>query len=206
MRDNNGKIMPGEFSTPELEYLAGNRWGFSEKVDGTNIRVIFEKCKFTYPADHEAIVFRYAGRGDNSSIPQNLLYELDNIFTPDLREKIITQFPDGVTFYGEGYGPRIQKVGKLYRADQSFVLFDIKVGPWWLTRTNVEGIALDLGLEIVPIIGEGTLLDSVEFVKDGFNSTWGDFEAEGIVARPVVELFDRSSHRIITKIKCKDFR
>jgi hypothetical protein len=39
----------------------------------------------------------------------------------------------------------------------------------------------------------------------GFTSTWGDFQAEGIVARPAVEMKTRSGHRIITKVKCKDF-
>jgi hypothetical protein len=39
----------------------------------------------------------------------------------------------------------------------------------------------------------------------GVKSWWGDFDAEGIVARPQVELFTRAGHRIITKLKCKDF-
>ncbi len=34
----------------------------------------------------------------------------------------------------------------------------------------------------------------------------GDFEAEGIVARPDVELLDRRGKRVITKIKAVDFR
>ena len=36
-------------------------------------------------------------------------------------------------------------------------------------------------------------------------STWGDFEAEGIVARPKTELMARNGSRLITKIKCRDF-
>lgn len=45
----------------------------------------------------------------------------------------------------------------------------------------------------------------VAFDRKGFNSIWGDFIAEGIVARPAVELKTRNGHRIITKIKHKDF-
>lgn len=41
--------------------------------------------------------------------------------------------------------------------------------------------------------------------KRGIRSTWGDFEAEGIVARPKIELMTRSGHRLVTKIKCRDF-
>ena len=108
--------------------------------------------------------------------------------------------------YGEGYGPKIQKGGGNYRKDQSFVLFDVKIGNWWLQRKDVESIAGELGIDIVPIIGDGSLKDMVEMMMTGFNSTWGDFKAEGIVARPMIELKARSGQRIITKIKYNDFK
>jgi len=41
--------------------------------------------------------------------------------------------------------------------------------------------------------------------EESLGSDKGDFEAEGIVARPAVELKNRTCSRIITKIKCKDF-
>ena len=53
--------------------------------------------------------------------------------------------------------------------------------------------------------GRGTLHEMVEQARKGIKSTWGDFAAEGIVARPAVELKTRAGHRIITKIKSKDF-
>lgn len=85
------------------------------------------------------------------------------------------------------------------------MLFDVKVGDWWLERNNVVDVAGKLDLDVVPFIGAGSLHDMVTVVRDGFNSIWGDFIAEGIVARPRVELKTRSGHRIITKLKHKDF-
>jgi len=41
--------------------------------------------------------------------------------------------------------------------------------------------------------------------RAGLVSKWGDFEAEGIVARPAVELKTRAGERIITKLKTRDF-
>ena len=41
---------------------------------------------------------------------------------------------------------------------------------------------------------------------EGDYTFWGDFQAEGYVARPSIELHTRGGDRIITKIKCKDFR
>ena len=74
-----------------------------------------------------------------------------------------------------------------------------------MKREDVEDIAKKLGLDIVPVLGGGTLGDLVRIVKAGFNSRWGDFPAEGIVARPKVELIARNGQRIITKLKHKDF-
>lgn len=187
-------LLEGEFSEPEFEYLAKNDWIFTEKVDGTNIRVIIEKEGGLW----------FGGRTDNASIPATLISHLESRFFP--QHNLIREiFPDGACLYGEGYGPKIQKGGGNYRTDVDFVLFDVKVGKFWLQRDSIKDIASRLGLDVIPEIGIGSLTDMVELARCGFNSTWGNFLAEGIVARPTTELISRSGHRIITKIKHKDF-
>ena len=188
----NKTLLVGEYSTPEFEYLRDNEWVFTEKVDGTNVRVILDECGL-----------RFGGKTDNAQMPAPLVNRLQELFTEaDLRDL----FEDGAVLYGEGYGPKIQKGGGLYREDQSFVLFDVRVGHWWLRREEVDAIADRLGIDSVPIIGKGTLADMVLRCEAGFDSVWGAFRAEGIVARPTTELSARSGQRIITKLKCKDFR
>lgn len=187
-------LLEGSYSSPELEFLADNQWVFTEKVDGTNIRIMF---------DGEQITF--GGKTDRAQIPAFLVTRLNERFLTQ-EEKFKELFVDGVCLYGEGYGANIQKGGGNYRQDQDFVLFDVKIGDWWLQRSDVEDIAKKLHVGIVPIIGWGTLVEMVEQTRQGFNSIWGDFKAEGIVARPATELKTRSGHRIITKIKQKDFR
>lgn len=63
-----------------------------------------------------------------------------------------------------------------------------------------------IGVDVIPIVGmgTGTLHDMVQMVKNGFNSTWGDFIAEGVVARPIIEL-KTGNDRVITKLKYTDF-
>ena len=39
MRDERNVIVPGEWTLPELAYLADKDWRWTEKVDGTNIRL-----------------------------------------------------------------------------------------------------------------------------------------------------------------------
>lgn len=192
-------LIEGEWTLPEFEYLAGNVWTFTEKVDGTNIRVIFKAGGITF-----------GGRTEDAQIPAQLVGRLNERFLP-LAEKLAEVFPDGAAvLYGEGYGAKIQRGGGNYRADQDFVLFDVRVvrGPqcqWWLQRADVHDVAQKLGIDVVPVIGEGTLYDAVAWAKRGIRSAWGDFEAEGIVARPKTELMARSGQRLIAKIKCRDF-
>lgn len=187
-------LIEGDWTLPEFEYLAGNVWVFTEKVDGTNIRVIFKDGGVTF-----------GGRTEDAQIPAQLVTRLNERFLP-MAAKLAEVFPDGsAVLYGEGYGAKIQKGGGNYRQDQDFVLFDVKCGDWMLQRADVEDVAGKLGIDVVPIIGEGTLHDAVARAKAGILSTWGDFQAEGIVARPKTELKTRSGHRLITKIKCRDF-
>lgn len=186
-------LLDGEFAIPEFEYLQNNPWVFTEKVDGTNIRVMFEDGEITF-----------GGKTEKADIPAKLVTRLNNIFLPQ-RELFNIEFGDGVCLYGEGYGAKIQKGGGNYRPDQDFVLFDVRIGEWWLQRKDVESIARQFGIDVVPILAIGDLNEMVECAKMGISSSWGDFPAEGIVARPETELKTRSGHRIITKIKTKDF-
>jgi hypothetical protein len=192
-RDESGKMLFGEFSLPEFEYLKDCPWDFTEKVDGTNIRVIVEGGDI-----------RFGGKTDNAQLPAKLVSRLQERFLVN-KERVLEQFPDGAVLYGEGYGAGIQKGGGLYRQDQDFVLFDVRIGRWWLNRGAVRDVAGGLDVLVAPALGSGTLSALHKLVGCGVKSWWGDFDAEGIVARPQVELFTRAGHRIITKLKCKDF-
>lgn len=233
-----GKMIPGEWTTPELDYLSGNQWEFTEKIDGTNIRI--ELC--LVDGVESTLFVNYGGRTDNAVIPSPLLEYLEETFPtfPTYRRSL--SMPghhkrhaevkawmeesklEKVVLFGEGYGPKIQSGGKYTGGENvhSFMLFDVKIGDFWLSRENVDDIASKLGIESVPTIGHGTLQDAIDIVSSGitFNkqgavvrwgrgglqSQFGSFEAEGIVARPVVPMFDRKGQRIITKIKAVDFK
>lgn len=188
-------VIIGEYSKPEFEYLELDLWEFTEKVDGTNIRL-------QVLSDQKQIVIK--GRSDKAQIPSFLMTALENIVEP-VKDQLFEMFPKNACLYGEGYGSKIQKGGK-YRSDWGFILFDIKVGRWWLKQPDVRTLANDLNFEHVPVIGNGILGDLVRLVDGGLKSEWGDFEAEGIVARPNVDLYARNGERIITKLKCEDFR
>lgn len=192
------KFLEGEWSLPEFDYLKGNEWEFTEKVDGTNVRVEWLGCG---TPDYSV---QFGGRADNAQIPAFLLVHLQQVFP---FEKFAALYPETpMVLYGEGYGARVQKGGGNYKSDGvGFVLFDVLIGDLWLERCNVNDIAQTLGIEFAPVVGVGTIADAVAMVRDGLRSRWGDFQAEGLVIRPKVELQTRRGHRVISKLKTRDF-
>jgi len=189
-------LLEGTWAKPEFELLKDIDWICTEKIDGTNIRVMW---------DGENV--RFGGKTDNAQIPAILIEALQNTFT---NEKMKEAFPDAdnVCLYGEGYGKKIQKGGNYLPDRADFILFDVKVGDWWLTREANEDVATKLNIGVVPIIGIWKLEQAIEYVKNGFKSTIAhnkDYVAEGLIMKPKTELFNRKGERVITKIKHKDF-
>ena len=197
-RDTNGSkaLIEGMFRSETVEFLKDVTWQFTEKIDGTNIRILWDGHGFIF-----------GGRTERASIPSHLVNRLNDIFNNDAMEEMFEQMfgEKEVILFGEGYGNKIQKVGSLYREDVDFILFDIMVNGMYLNRVNVESIANSLGLDVVPIVLEGSISDGVEFVKTHPKSTIGQAMMEGVVGRPKVEIRDRQGNRLIVKIKYRDF-
>lgn len=197
-RDERGRFIEGAYSCDEFGYLSQLIWIGTEKIDGTNIRIGWD-----------GIGIEIGGRTDNAQIPTFLLGKLNTLFAVDKLAQAFLDHLEGeeqTILYGEGYGAKIQKGGGNYiSAGVDFILFDVKVGDWWLKRDDIEDVGVKLGVRVVPVVFEGTFDDAILSVKSGIKSTFGDFEAEGIVLKPQIELRDRAGRRIITKLKHKDF-
>ena len=197
-RDMEGskRLLEGEFRNPAVEFLKDNIWQFTEKVDGTNIRVYWDGHKV-----------QFGGRTERAQIPGHLVNYLNATFgTPEAEQIFEEKFGETeVILFGEGYGPKIQN-GGLYRPDVSFILFDVLISGNYQPRESVEDIAKAFGIDIVPIIFEGTIQEGVDFVKTHPDSTMGTAKMEGLVGRPKVEMRDRCGKRVIVKIKWEDFK
>jgi len=207
-RDIKGKFILGEFSCPEFEYLKDLPWTWTEKIDGTNIRVMFNGAVAAREQGDGFV--RFGGKTDNAQIPSKLVTYLQSTFSSS---QFTTLFGSSdVCLYGEGYGAGIQKGGGNYSPEQEFILFDIKIGAWWLERENVEAIAEKFGIKVVPLLQANPISlnymirDVAAFATDPPNSWLGSAKIEGWVGTPLVPLFARNGDRIITKIKYKDFR
>jgi len=199
-RDTNGtkKLIEGKFNNETVEYLKNNEWVCTEKIDGTNIGVIWDGHKVSFQ-----------GRTEKAQIPAYLANKLLEMFGGIINEELFEQkFGDmKVILFGEGYGSKIQKRGSDYREDVSFILFDIYLPEQdlWLKRDSLEDIAQTFGIDIVPVILRGTLQQAVDYVKTKPDSKIGKAKLEGLVCKPAVDVLDRTGKRVIVKIKVCDF-
>lgn len=194
--DNTKKLVEGKFRNETVEFLKDIDWEFTEKIDGTNIRICWDGHKVSY-----------YGRTDKAQIPSQLMNRLIELFGGDVNEEMFEQkFGDmPVMLIGEGYGAKIQKGGGDYRPDNDFILFDVCINGNYQSRESVKEIANYFNIDVVPTIMIGKLQDGVDYVKSKPKSKIGNADSEGLVARPLKELKDRTGNRIIVKIKVKDF-
>ena len=190
------KLNENIYRNETVEFLKDIDWEFTEKIDGTNIRIYWDGHKVSY-----------YGRTDKAQIPSQLMNRLIELFGGDINEEMFEQkFGDmPVMLIGEGYGAKIQKGGGDYRTDDDFILFDVCINGNYQPRESVNEIANYFNIDVVPTIMIGRLQDGVDYVKSKPKSKIGNADSEGLVARPLKELKDRTGNRIIVKIKVKDF-
>ena len=205
------KIIEGEWTLEAFEYLKNNEWIFTEKIDGTNMRIFYD--------GFGRVELR--GRTNNANLQPNIVKAMEHYTSQDMIDKIRSMFDDSaVIIFGEGYGKGVQKNGEQYLPEScSFVGFDIYKATsledygfgissdgYWLNRTELENVSKELDMPIVPGRAAGTLNEAIGMVKSGIKSLWGDFTAEGLVGTPKCGLYNNFGHRVITKIKHKDFK
>lgn len=97
VRDMNGtkKLTEGLFRSPLVEYLKDLEWIFTEKIDGTNIRIHW---------DGHAVSI--SGRTDNAQIHEHLFQKCMELFGGEINAQIFEENfgVQEVTLIGEGYG------------------------------------------------------------------------------------------------------
>jgi hypothetical protein len=202
-------VIPGEFRKEEFRLV--RTWLVTEKIDGTNIRVIL----------HPNGDIDLRGRTERSEIPNSLTGKFLTTFTEDVMYGTFNKNPDTglyptIVLFMEGYGERIQKGGGNYRKGVSFRIFDIWIDGWWLQYQSVVSIAKSLDVNMAPYIT--TITDwlptdrgELEDVA-GYSIVAKEDKAhvgvvpEGIVARTDPILCDRRGHRIMWKLKFRDFK
>lgn len=205
-RDEKGKIIEGSFVNETFEelYNSNYRFEYTEKVDGTNIRVIITKFR------ENSFYIEFKGRTDKAVIPSHLLSKLESIFSDvDWNKAFDWEKCSEVILYGEGFGRKIQGCGGNYNSkDTDFILFDIMIDGTFMKSEFITDTAMSLNIKRVPVLGYDSLKHIEKYAKTKPVSRISEnpnFPMEGVVCRPIGDLKDRLDNRIIIKIKHKDY-
>jgi hypothetical protein len=191
------------WTSDEFRFLRRNDWRLTEKIDGTNVRVMFDGAHITFN-----------GKTDGAQMPGGLVQFLQGLFgTPEMLERFEETFAgQAVTIYGEGFGGKIQS-GTKYSPTSLFAAFDIRIEDFWFKHDDFIALCESLGIPRVPVMKHPTNPESeiwtldtaIDYVRWGFNSAYGPFPAEGVIAKPTTELRTRLGERVVVKIKTADF-
>ena len=149
--DKTHKLKP-ELILKNRVYGIIKSWIWTEKIDGTNIRCIWnrwlaqcghtvgsrdqnfcQECGQKIAKVREEGRVRFGVKTDNAQIHGDLVKHLYETITP---AKLSTSFPEDVgdvVLYGEGYGAGIQE-GGTDSPTKRFILFDVLVGGWLAER------------------------------------------------------------------------
>lgn len=112
-----------------------------------------------------------------------------------------------VTVYGEAYGGSQQGMSDTYGPDLRFIVFDVQMVDRWLKVPDMDGVARQLGFEVVPWEETSTDLASLDAIRDKPSEVAvrrGVTEPklrEGVVLRPLEEMTINNDQRVICKHK-----
>lgn len=198
------RLIWGQWTWPEFEVLQHLKWDAYEKLDGTNIAV---EINFDSHVPASTATWRVKGRTENAQIPAGLLeFVQTRLYMRDDLSDL-----QNIELFGEGIGKKIQEPmgSKYYALGQQVVLFDVRVGDFWLRYDDVKELAARLGFSVVPYIGAFTIEEAAELVRAGFESLLPGAakgtKAEGVIMHAPLGMRNRHGNRIITKIKNNDF-
>lgn len=201
----------GEIRLPEVTCV--NEWVLTEKVDGTNIRVIVTLGGIEVKGRSENAQLQAGVEAAvREAIPTH--ERLIEFFTAYRGKELPEQW--SATFYGECFGKGIQKVGKLYSDTFQFRAFDLLLGEfWWLNDAELRAVTDQLGIPTVPVLsiletGDISTLTTRERLMElaplsGVAKS-GDVIPEGIVARPPQVLRDKKGDRLMWKLTYREFK
>lgn len=168
----------------------------TEKIHGTSAHIAFK---------HDAKTIHFSSGGESHE-------KFLKLFNQDaLLDTFIKTFDFDVVVFGEAYGGKQQGMSHTYGTELKFIVFDVKVGDYWLSVPNAEDVAHKLGLEFVHYVKIPATIEAIDAERDApsvqavRNGITEPKPREGVVLRPLVELRENNGDRIMSKHKGEAF-
>lgn len=118
--------------------------------------------------------------------------------------------PHSVTIFGEAYGGKMQGMSATYGPTLKFIVFEVRIGNYWLDVPKAEAYANEFGLEFVPYkripatieaINAERDADSIQAIRNGMGP---GHKREGIVLRPIIEFVYQGENGVTIRSKHKN--
>ena len=191
------------YRSEELSYLNSCTWTTKRKVDGENIRIYW---------DGEQALWN--GKTNKFNCNADFQQYMNDTFIEEIFEERFGHDKE-VYIYGEKMGPKTQG-NELGLDKDELVIFDVEINGTFVKPDVVDYIARYFNARTVgdfmnesgnrstgraaEYYGLFTLDECIDRVVNGEYQDW-----EGIVCSPVTNIKDHNGHRIIVKIKNKDY-
>lgn len=182
----------------------------SEKIHGTSSHITFKRNE----TDNKWSVFIFAGgiKHDNFLFMLNTKYRLSTDVLAKFSELFLEKTDvKEVIIYGEGYGGACQKMHDVY-GDLNFVAFEVLEDDHWYNITRAHALVTKIGLDFVHFERGPATIEWLNSQRDKpseqskKNKISENGESEGIVVRPVIEVYDEKGGRFIAKYRKDKFR
>lgn len=189
--------------------LPKGRWLKTEKIDGTNIRIILTKPD--EEGQREVLIgSRTLILNKEDKISNQYFSCLEEVNLNKIKE-YFKEVNSTVVLYGEGYGAGVQK-GGIYAKEKNYRVFDIRIGEAYQDFEYVKKVCIDNQLNLVPLmteVSEITYKECVDSLKNFTHTLINEGDGgqpEGFVYKFEPVLLNKYGERLTFKVKHKDFR
>lgn len=193
LKDDKEKVIEGVYSSVTFRYLANNEWKFTEFISGINVCISRERGYIIFtPKDPKAKIsldlMNYITSlhlGESSALAEILSTGDDGIYAV-----LTEEYPNNTLMY--------------YKKSKILIYGLYKDGAW-VSRCTLLSMTGSLGMNTTVIHREGTLREMTKDVKKRTGSKYGTGLAQGIVAMPVVPIYDSHGCPVMVSLKRDDF-
>jgi hypothetical protein len=196
-----GAVIPNDYSNPVFPNI--KMWIATEKINGENIRIMYDGSTKTVS---------YAGKTDDAEIFPEIMDYLQEKFSIE-KFRALDNFDEDtdITIFAEACHKRILDSYVYLKSDEvaKVIIFDVKIGKWWLEHNNVISIATHFVVDNAPVRYIGTIEELIKFVVKEQQSVLTypkEVTFEGIVCTPHPMVLNRDGTPVKFKLKVEDFR
>lgn len=190
--DEKRKEYTENFEDTIVNYLRELPWICTEKIDGTNTRIVWDGYGFSV-----------LGRTNKSIVTPEVMEIFSKKFIANKDMETVFEQTFGekqVILFVEMHGGKIQRGA--YDCDTQMVGFDIMVNGTYLNRIAAKQLFNIWGIEYVPVMLMNNLEEAIVFVKTHKESILHPkCDIEGLVCTPMQEIYNKKGERVIIKIK-----